>query len=595
VKSLHRICRQRGAALMALVALLTLGTLAAVVSRLDASSTDSSAAKRARNAQALNRAKQALIGYVVAQAVKSDEMDPGALPCPEPAASFSSTSGTDGRAAGSCTLPKVGRFPWRTVGVDQLVDAHGEPLWYVVSRGWAFTSANARPVINSDSEGRLGVDGRANAAVALIIAPGPPISVAAAPGCAAWRQVRPARGPVDVRNYLECQNALEPSDSMFVTAGPPASFNDQAVLVTVADLMPALEAAIAKRIEADIAPLIRTAYSISAWGGTPLLPFATPFANPVASSYRGDAGTLEGHLPATYATAGPCVLAPGASTCTPAPCSSVSDPRCDPLFVAWRDLPAPLVSRTAGAALAGQACSLTASRVDCTLSIYSAKGGLSGTMSFNFSATARNVAMALRRFNSAVDMAGIAAAPRSLSGTLGADGAARITLQAAVPPGEGSAAPPANCADALAFDPISHDCYTVRIGVPIALLDDHPVVQPKDPERGWFSRNGWHTLLYYAVASGHTPLALPASPSCSTGTTCVPGTNVPPLGGVRALLVLAGRRLGGAPRPSAQRVDYFEFGNAVSAFERQPVRYSGAAGASIKAPFNDRIVVVDAN
>jgi len=590
VKSIQRN-RQRGAVLIALAALFTLGTLWAVVSRRDAASANLDAAKRARNAIVLNRAKQALIGHVAAQAVRSDEQDPGALPCPEAPASFNSTSGTDGKAAGSCTLPKVGRFPWRTVGTEPLLDAHAEPLWYVVSPGWGYTSANARPSINADSEGQLTVDGRANAAIALIIAPGPAIRVSAAAGCSAWSQTRPASGPPDLRNYLECQNATNPPDAAFVTQGAAGSFNDQVVLVTAADLMPVLEAAIAKRVETDIAPLIKSAYSGTAWGGKPFLPFAADFGNPATASYRGVAGTLEGWMPVSYATAGPCTPAGGSATCTPEPCATGADSRCDPLFVAWQDTPLPFVSRTGGAALASQVChASTAAAINCTLAIYSAKGSASEPMSFDLVARARNVAMALRVFNTAVDMAGIAAMPRGVSGAFNSDGSATVTLRASVAGGAASLTSPSDCMAAAGFAPALHDCFSTAIRVPIALLDDHPAIQPRHPTLGWFSRNRWHALTYYAVAAGHAVTVLPASPACASNSGCLSVANVSPAGGLRALLVLAGRRIGGATRPSAERTDYFELGNAVSAFEQQPAR----RGAS-RPPFNDRIVVVDAN
>ena len=53
------------------------------------------------------------------------------------------------------------------------------------------------------------------------------------------------------------------------------------------------------------------------------------------------------------------------------------------------------------------------------------------------------------------------------------------------------------------------------------------------------------------------------------------------------------RSINGAARPSATLADYLEFGNAAGSFERQPV--STAVDATLKKPFNDRIVVVDTN
>src|SRR4051812_8156551 len=183
---------------MALLAVVLLTVSWVLVSGLNAASKDYAGYQRAKNNAVLNKAKQALIGYVAAQAAKGGafpEKNPGALPCPEHPW-FIDYSDKDGRAgpsvavanpgglttSSSCTM--VGRWPWRTIGTDKLLDAAGEPLWYVVSPGvWSALTSTTKTTINSNTSGSLKVDGVANAAVAIIIAPGAPMSVAAASGC----------------------------------------------------------------------------------------------------------------------------------------------------------------------------------------------------------------------------------------------------------------------------------------------------------------------------------------------------------------------------------------------------------------------------
>jgi hypothetical protein len=75
--------RERGAALLALVAAILLAASWLLVSRLNAESAVMTAVNRTRNAEVLNRAKLALIGYVTQQAATSGERNPGRLPCPE--------------------------------------------------------------------------------------------------------------------------------------------------------------------------------------------------------------------------------------------------------------------------------------------------------------------------------------------------------------------------------------------------------------------------------------------------------------------------------------------------------------------------------
>jgi len=127
-------------------------------------------------------------------------------------------------------------------------------------------------------------------------------------------------------------------------------------------------------------------------------------------------------------------------------------------------------------------------------------------------------------------------------------------------------------------------------------ISDHSILSSTDPTTGWFVRNEWYRLLYYAIAQTY---AAGGTLSCTTGGTCLSVANgdprrpITPVGGQRAILILAGRSINGSARPSATLGNYLEFGNATGAFERQPV--STAVAAALKKPFNDRIVVVDTN
>ena len=126
------LARQRGAALMAMLAVLILGAAWWAVTALS-TPVDRTASERVHNARILQEAKSGLIGYVAHRAAMTTENDPGRLPCPE-AAGNSGTS-NEGIAAGNCTLPAIGRLPWRTLGLDKWRDVTSEPLWYVVSAG----------------------------------------------------------------------------------------------------------------------------------------------------------------------------------------------------------------------------------------------------------------------------------------------------------------------------------------------------------------------------------------------------------------------------------------------------------------------------
>src|SRR5687767_5272469 len=112
---------QRGLAMLALVATLAMGSLWWLMKGLSQPA-NHTAPNRAHNAKVLQEAKSALLGYVAAKAATAGENDPGSLPCPE-AAAYVGDPNDEGKAAGNCTLPAVGRLPWRTLGIDKPGDA----------------------------------------------------------------------------------------------------------------------------------------------------------------------------------------------------------------------------------------------------------------------------------------------------------------------------------------------------------------------------------------------------------------------------------------------------------------------------------------
>jgi hypothetical protein len=560
-----------------------------MVNRVNARSGDYIAADRERNARVLNQAKQALIGYVVAQAAKGmpfPEDNPGALPCPEhpwyiglpdKEGGAGPSIGVSNPGYGTANCSSIGRFPWRTIGTPKLVDASGEPLWYVVGPTWRKTSSSTKTDINSNTPGDLTVDGQQ--AVALIIAPGPAMSTQAGTtaygaACSARAQTRlaPAGSTLNALDYLECFDSVA---LQFSTGGPSGSFNDQAVMVTAADLMPGIEAAVADRMSREVVPALKSVYGSATWSLTssnPLYPYAAPFAGggvtPSSSTYAGTSGTYAGLLPFNSQS-----------------CSG--DPRCTTI-VAWKSPVVASVAQTGGTGTlqVGTSCSfLSATQVRCT-GTYLAAGATQLTMS----ARASNVAMGLRALDATqmtaeyLTILGWTSVTSSASGAFLSDGSADVKATATFP--------------SLLSLPIGF-----RITINLAALTDHALLSSTDPTTGWFVRNEWYRLLYYAVARGYTAdvLATPKSPACPTSTasgyafdsSCLTVTNVTPNGAQRAILILAGRSINASARPSANLGDYFEFGNATGNWERQTV--SAVSNVALKRPFNDRVIVLDTN
>jgi hypothetical protein len=589
--------RQDGVALLGLMAVVVLVMAYLVVSRFNAASAFVGI-DREHNGKVLNQAKQTLIGWVARQAATANENNPGRLPCPEAGAFFGTAN--EGTAAGNCTLPAIGRLPWRTLGMDKPIDAGGEALWYVVSPGWALSNSTTPPLttyINSNSVGQLTVDGVANNAVALIIAPGRSFNGTTA--CSAVAQVRAVAGAPNRANYLECANA---AGATFQTTGSSDAFNDQVIRVTAAELMPEIEAAIAERIAREIVPLLQGVYASNAWAANlsaanPAYPLPAQFADPaLAASYQGSAAscagvTCQGLLPVTFST----------DAASGVPCTASAGSPCDPLFVAWTG---GAVTRTGGLNLTANPTNCTTSTVavgtsqtsqlQCVLHVWSLLG-LTSSINFQLSATASNVGMAMRQFNSAGVSAN--AANMTVVGTpsvvLNNDGSATLTVNGSANVGNaglGSVVGDLLCG--IVFpSTLIFECRSVTIQLPLAtnaasVFPDHALLSTADPATGWFMRNEWYRVLYYATAQGQTVASLPGAPGCA-GANCLAITNLP-VANTSALLLLAGRSRNGtvgSTRTLADFLDSTENGNGDRTFEKLPV-------GSLS---NDRVVVVDSN
>lgn len=196
------------------------------------------------NSQVLAAARDALAGEFTRR--QRSAAGPYGLPCPD----------TDGNGLSNapCSTPaqSIGRLPWVTLGIGELRDASGAPLWYAVSPTWG--DAAARPgtttaaglqVSAPDNTVLHGNGTTTGAAVAIIFAPGGPLVRMGS----ALPQTRSTTVATD---YLDrCAPALctitqdnADADSQFVasTAGALSDgtgqvrFNDQARVLTRGEL-----------------------------------------------------------------------------------------------------------------------------------------------------------------------------------------------------------------------------------------------------------------------------------------------------------------------------------------------------------------------
>jgi type II secretory pathway pseudopilin PulG len=225
INKLHRNPnKQQGAALMVMLVIVVVGATTLLLSSLTSSALKNERDQNTNDALVL--AKNALIGY----SIKS--ITPGQLPCPENTALIGSP--TEGTARGTCTLPAIGRLPWRTLGIGPIHDASGELLWYAISPGFR------TPPINSNTPAQLTVDGISNRAAAIIFSAGYPINGQSRP--------TPTSGtPPDVTQYLDLSN--NDGDNTFATTGPADTFNDRLLIISHTDIFQLAELRVAKELQ----------------------------------------------------------------------------------------------------------------------------------------------------------------------------------------------------------------------------------------------------------------------------------------------------------------------------------------------------------
>ncbi len=592
---------QRGATLLAMLVVIVLGAAWFTVTAIG-NPIDRTAEERTHNAAILQEAKTALIGYVAHHAAMSGEADPGALPCPEAAGNIG--TGNEGIAAGNCTLPAVGRLPWRTLGLDKWRDAAGEPLWYIVSPGWGKPNAVTNTVINSSSTGGMTLDGTGDM-VAFIIAPGRPLQVSASPSCVARIQRRTTPSPaIDFRDYLDCDNATMPADAVFASSGPAGSFNDQVIALTGGELLPALESAVGARFVRQFGPSMRYCGGIwPACTGAVSLPFAANFGNPALSNFQGAFNVVQGFLPLSFgATSGCQVDTPVAPFCAPPPaCATGSDNRCAPTLVAYSNA----VFTTTGSGspdveIHGANCAVagTPSTLTCTLNVryFPLTPAANRWIAFDMHVTTSNIGMALRRINAAVQITGIDTTATGVnlpfgynvtSATMNPDGSATVRIASRILGTSGGLLSDLLCG--LGILGLLYDCDQHTITLPF-MWTDEPMLYANDPTMAWWYRNAWHQHIYYAVSAGNAP----SGPgTCTAGTTCLSVFGLTPNNTQRAIAIFPGRALGAQVRPPVAIGDWLEGGNANlppdSAFwARDPA-------LMVKRTFNDRTAVIDSN
>lgn len=517
---------QQGAALILFITVMVLGVAWYAIGAFGKAA-PTIAEREIKTGLALHAARQALMAYITQYAARSGTAEPGQLPCPE-----SVTLANPGEASTSCSnaVATVGRLPWKTLGIEQLRDGDGEPLWYVLSPGFR------SPPINFANTGQLTYNGVANSAVALIIAPGRALNTLSAgtppAGCANVSQQVATRNSasLNLANFLECGNAT----GSYVNLGTSQWTNDRVISITAAEWADAIAPAVADRLQRQVAALlgdwdqVELAATGRSWGATHglgYLPYASNWGNPTTTNYCGNQGTREG-LPPVDPT---CYNNPWTGSATT---TGLANLGCD---------------NPTGVYLRCQFLQLF------------------GTPPFTvqITATANDVARAFRGTISVPDL------------TVTNGGAA--TLSMALSGGNSEATATVNVTWPISLAALT----TVEVRIPH--LQDATVLS--DSRYTWFWSNNWHRYTYYAIAPGARAGA--ASPCAGAGDPdCLTVTGLPASTGntddKRLVLVLSGRALPGRTQPSGSRNDYYESDNQTNGDE-------SFLSATTSTPFNDRV------
>ncbi|MGH9958337.1 MAG: hypothetical protein ACREBC_14590, partial [Pyrinomonadaceae bacterium] len=296
---------EAGAALLAFLLVLLVGGSYVLLRDAKSLAQRAKLEEMLKTSEALAEAKAALIGYAAGTNIVPDDTTsnscgaqcprPGDLPCPD--------RNNDGFADRPCggvpATRRLGRLPWKTLGVADLRDGSGERLWYAVSTNFkhfpktACGLSTAATCLNSRTRGTItvrnatgngfrhnGNDPRDSldptGATAVILAPGP---ILRRQGTSASQDRVCSNCTVNERclgtppttvprcnpaNYLDRRQTPSPSENNadFTDASSTDAFiegpvydsqgnliiNDRLAVITYYDIMPLLE----KRVVSEV-------------------------------------------------------------------------------------------------------------------------------------------------------------------------------------------------------------------------------------------------------------------------------------------------------------------------------------------------------
>lgn len=295
--------QQRGAALMVMLVIMVMGATTILVSSLN--STAMQIKRDKITADALAQAKEALIGYAVKVQISSsnaaNQPRPGDLPCPD-----TDNDGKSGDATyTTCNLQsqRIGRLPWKTLGLPDLRDGSGERLWYAVSTN--FKNSTRIGTLNSDTTGTITIRNAGGSVVNDGATTSGVVAVIIAPGNVLQRtdksspQDRSSTGINAPENYLEVANGEDNANFTDVSStdgfiqgiikdnNGNVILNDQLLVITQDNIMQTAQ----KRVAVEV-KLCLNEYAINNNGR---YPWAVPLND--LTSYQDNTNQIFGRIP----------------------------------------------------------------------------------------------------------------------------------------------------------------------------------------------------------------------------------------------------------------------------------------------------------
>jgi len=274
----HKISHrsQHGGALIILVLVLLLAGTAVIFSVI--SGNNAKFERDKKTLAVLAEAKTALLGYASTRNLTPSGCGPscprpGDLPCPDTNNDGVAETSCGNAAGNSGQISRLGRLPWKTLGLDDLRDGNGDRLWYAVSnrfkqntRAFPLNSDTFGTITVRDSTGNVTQDALGSSgAVAVIISVGTPITRQDT-----VVQSRTFANENDAIHYLDI--ALGEDNASFVdggaggfikgvindVAGTPM-LNDQLAVISHSDMMNSIE----PLVVAEVVDAVSTYFAVN--------------------------------------------------------------------------------------------------------------------------------------------------------------------------------------------------------------------------------------------------------------------------------------------------------------------------------------------